>query len=854
MKNIYIIIALAILIPFNAFTENEWNVTNKWFSYNKLEKDLSYYYYGTASVVFEGKIFYFATYLGGDKLMVVREVSNVPTPPDYFTPDEDEHYEILKYNHFDALSQPAPVVFNGKLYLFYQYQEDYYSPRYVAYVTYQGNQEWSDPIVYPESKNLHLNYGAAVQIGDNLCLATYSDKENLQMNWTTDPTNPDGWSSQKFAINNQCTRTAWYNNIGYNVYTGISLIAHTYLEGTAVTQKLMLANIDSLGRAHVSQLKFNSSGQLDLLRNDIIESELTYQSIALAQGSVENDPSSTGNCTQLFVKNAKKDNKYHRYRILRYQLKEGEPAWTLAESNLVPQNDPIKMWGDSDTDITAVNYDMLDPTQNKSSIQRYIALLYRGDNDQNYPLLCAWAKSDYLIYSGNQTQDFDCDPSKHQYIGFFEGPPPFFLNPNPPEHDIYQDFYGDPLSSLEYSQDGTFTLGSDSMKFETKHTLTAHIGHLSPQISSLTNKEKKENNTISQGCSFSMVAGELNIGYYIYTAPKITMTTYWVYDWRKKGINNPAIYPTFSFLGADVIHREQITMPDSVNTSKPQSFMNKNRQIDFGGYNAVVDPDVNSVVTWLTQSPMSAYASISKGQDVTNTSKKTLTLSSEFKYLGSEKERTIEYESTVTTTSGNTIEARTSLNNPDTNTINWGNELSGLEYQLYWLKYTPGQSNWWVKDFPGNWDGSWCVTYNVMKMSYQDGTVLWDTTSWGALRPHAHETSLITDSILIKKIEDINLQSGASPLKQNNPNPFIGSTKIKYTVGIENIPENSTDCLTRLVIYNLSGQRVATLVNENKAPGSYEVEWDASQFTPGVYFYSLQSGSFKDVKKMVLLK
>jgi hypothetical protein len=60
--------------------------------------------------------------------------------------------------------------------------------------------------------------------------------------------------------------------------------------------------------------------------------------------------------------------------------------------------------------------------------------------------------------------------------------------------------------------------------------------------------------------------------------------------------------------------------------------------------------------------------------------------------------------------------------------------------------------------------------------------------------------------------------------------------------------------MTRLSVFNLSGTEVATLVNENKAPGSYEVEWDASRFTPGVYFYSLQSGSFKDVKKLVLLK
>ena len=83
-------------------------------------------------------------------------------------------------------------------------------------------------------------------------------------------------------------------------------------------------------------------------------------------------------------------------------------------------------------------------------------------------------------------------------------------------------------------------------------------------------------------------------------------------------------------------------------------------------------------------------------------------------------------------------------------------------------------------------------------------------------------------------------------LKQNYPNPFNPSTVIEYSV-----PATSD---VKLVVYNLLGQKVITLVNETKAVGNYKVSFDASGFTAGVYFYRLQAGSFDQTKKMILLK
>lgn len=83
-------------------------------------------------------------------------------------------------------------------------------------------------------------------------------------------------------------------------------------------------------------------------------------------------------------------------------------------------------------------------------------------------------------------------------------------------------------------------------------------------------------------------------------------------------------------------------------------------------------------------------------------------------------------------------------------------------------------------------------------------------------------------------------------LEQNFPNPFNPSTTIKYS-----IPKSS---LVVLKIYDVLGNEVATLVSEEKAVGSYEVEFSATGLTSGIYFYKLQSGSFVETKKMILMK
>lgn len=89
-------------------------------------------------------------------------------------------------------------------------------------------------------------------------------------------------------------------------------------------------------------------------------------------------------------------------------------------------------------------------------------------------------------------------------------------------------------------------------------------------------------------------------------------------------------------------------------------------------------------------------------------------------------------------------------------------------------------------------------------------------------------------------------------LFQNYPNPFNPVTKIKFDIPALKLREAGSP--VKLIIYDVLGRVVATLVKEALKPGSYEIEWDASACTSGVYFYVLNTGEFTESKKMVLVK
>ncbi len=103
---------------------------------------------------------------------------------------------------------------------------------------------------------------------------------------------------------------------------------------------------------------------------------------------------------------------------------------------------------------------------------------------------------------------------------------------------------------------------------------------------------------------------------------------------------------------------------------------------------------------------------------------------------------------------------------------------------------------------------------------------------------------------IVTAVEDFNETNGTGlttfNLSQNYPNPFNPNTNIRYAI--------SSAQLVALKVYDVLGNEVATLVNEYKPAGSYEINFNAIELTSGVYFYKLQAGEFYETRKMILLK
>ncbi|MBK9331334.1 MAG: T9SS type A sorting domain-containing protein [Ignavibacteria bacterium] len=105
----------------------------------------------------------------------------------------------------------------------------------------------------------------------------------------------------------------------------------------------------------------------------------------------------------------------------------------------------------------------------------------------------------------------------------------------------------------------------------------------------------------------------------------------------------------------------------------------------------------------------------------------------------------------------------------------------------------------------------------------------------------------LTGIVIIVSVQQI---SSAVPesftLSQNYPNPFNPATKINFTIPKQEI--------VKLRVYDLLGKQVAELVSENLNAGSYSIDFNGSDLSSGTYFYRIETPSFNDTKRMILVK
>jgi hypothetical protein len=184
---------------------------------------------------------------------------------------------------------------------------------------------------------------------------------------------------------------------------------------------------------------------------------------------------------------------------------------------------------------------------------------------------------------------------------------------------------------------------------------------------------------------------------------------------------------------------------------------------------------------------------------------------------------------------------QTALNNQTVYSlaVSGNNIFAGCNYPSgVYISTNNGQA--WIQKNQG-----WNVIPNVYALLIANNYILTGTDGYSVWRRSLAE---------IIGIQNISTEIPlAFSLEQNYPNPFNPTTKIKFdVVRVGDV---------KIVVYDVMGREVQTLVNESLAPGTYETSFDASQLTSGVYFYKLSvhqggstTGDFSETKKMLLIK
>jgi hypothetical protein len=128
------------------------------------------------------------------------------------------------------------------------------------------------------------------------------------------------------------------------------------------------------------------------------------------------------------------------------------------------------------------------------------------------------------------------------------------------------------------------------------------------------------------------------------------------------------------------------------------------------------------------------------------------------------------------------------------------------------------------------------VSYKIKAVDFEDNTSAYSNTE-----------SIVAN---FKPVVQFSPKSSEVPksfsISQNSPNPLNPATNITFK-----IPE---DNFVNIVVYNINGEKVATLFNEQLSAGSYTAKFDGSMLPNGVYIYKIQAGSFSQIKRMLLIR
>jgi len=261
--------------------------------------------------------------------------------------------------------------------------------------------------------------------------------------------------------------------------------------------------------------------------------------------------------------------------------------------------------------------------------------------------------------------------------------------------------------------------------------------------------------------------------------------------------------------------------------------------------------------SWLAETRLSSNQAISKSPSVTLSGSLVYVVWQDYRDLNCE----IYYKRSTDAGSGWGADSRLT-NAPDSSVypsvtasgqivhVVWQDNRVG-NWEIYYKRSTDGGTSWGADSRLTN--NSANSQYPSMSISGSAVNVIWQDNRDGNYEIY-YKRDPTGNLIGIKSINS-EIPKEFS-LYQNYPNPFNPTTKIRFA-----IPSAGAQYIehVQLIIYDILGKELSTLVNEQLNPGTYEVEWpaptgNASNYPSGVYFYKLISNQFTETKKMVLVK
>ncbi|HCV42108.1 MAG TPA: hypothetical protein DGH68_01395 [Bacteroidetes bacterium] len=184
------------------------------------------------------------------------------------------------------------------------------------------------------------------------------------------------------------------------------------------------------------------------------------------------------------------------------------------------------------------------------------------------------------------------------------------------------------------------------------------------------------------------------------------------------------------------------------------------------------------------------------------------------------------------------------LNIPQGVRLDWG---TASEVNNYGFVIQRGGSGEEFVDLPNSFVPGHGTTNVPQHYSFTDATAAAETTYYRLKQIDLDGTVHCSDAVRIDIATTVpEIIPADFVLEQNYPNPFNPVTNFQFSIANRQ--------LTILKVCDLLGRDVATLVNEERGPGTYTVQWDASKVASGMYFYRLDAGNFTNVKKLLLLK